>query len=111
MNKTIQIWDADGIFVKSLATNESVLSLSPSPNGKYLVSSTLSEDVSKKASYLKLWDPNTGTSLRAFAQFHTSIFSMLLHTAVMASLLLQGTTTCKTTLGSGMWQVVLCFTL
>lgn len=68
MNKTIQIWDAEGIFVKSLATNESVLSLSPSPNGKYLVSSTLSEDVSK-ASNLKLWDPNTGTSLRTFAQF------------------------------------------
>lgn len=43
--------------------------------------------------------------------FQTSICSMLLHTAVMASLLLQGTTTCKTTLGSGMWQVVLCFTL
>ena len=74
VNKTIQIRNAEGIFVKSLATNESVLSLSLSPNGKYLVSSTLCEDVSNKASNLKLWDANTGGSLRTFAQFSHKYF-------------------------------------
>lgn len=113
VNKTIQIWDAKGTFVRALATNESVLSLSHSPDGKYLVSSSLSEDVSNKASYLKLWDANTGTSLRTFAQFSDKYFFNLAYSRD-GKLLASGDNYVQNNLrasGSGMWQVVLCFTL